>query len=109
MTLLKRSALPLISLAAILSGCATLPQLPKTLTVTKTVYVPWSWPAYLQTCAPDPAPLPVPHIVATSPHASSEVARNIVELRAQVQAMQAAADDCRDTLAAAVAANEGAK
>lgn len=109
MTTLKRNAIPLISAAAILSGCASVPPLPKTLTVTKTVYEPWSWPAYLQTCAPDPAPLPIPHIVATSPHASSEVARNIVELRAQVQAMQAAADDCRNTLAAAVMANRGAK
>lgn len=76
---------------------------------TKMVYVPWAWPAALQTCAPDPAPLPIPHIMATSPHASSEVARNIVELRAQVRAVQAAADDCRNTLAAAVVANEGAK
>ncbi len=109
MTLLKRSAIPLISVAAILSGCATVPPLPKTLTVTKTVYEPWSWPAYLKTCDSDPAPLPIPHIVATSPHASSEVARNIVELRAQVRAVQAAADDCRNTLAAAVAANKGAK
>ncbi|MDE3023011.1 MAG: hypothetical protein KGI54_14325 [Pseudomonadota bacterium] len=97
-----KTAISLTCLVFILTGCATVPS-------TKMVYVPWVWPVYLQTCAPDPAPLPVPHIVATSPHASSEVARNIVELRAQVRAVQAAADDCRNTLAAAVAANKESK
>lgn len=94
---------------AILSGCAAAPQIPQTLTVTKTVYVPWAWPAVLQTCAPDPALLPVPHIAATDPHAASEIARNILHLRAHDAAAVGAADDCRDTLAAAVAANKGAQ
>ena len=95
--------------ALALTGCATVPPLPQTLTVTKTVYVPWQWPLALQSCAPDPAPLAIPHIAATDPHAGSQVAAYIVRLRSHDAAAQAAADDCRDTLAAAVAANKGAQ
>lgn len=109
MRLLKNNALCLISAAAILSGCAATPQIPKTITVTKDIYVPWSWPAALQTCAPDPAPLPVPHIAASDPHAASKIARNILQLRAHDAQTVGVADDCRDTLAAAVAANKGAQ
>ena len=104
-----KTVISLTCCALMLTGCATAPQIPKTITVTKDIYVPWSWPAALQTCAPDPAPLPVPHIAASDPHAASKIARNIVELRAHDAAAAGAADDCRDTLAAAVAANKGAQ
>ena len=95
--------------ALALSGCATAPPIPKTITVTQDIYVPWAWPAVLQSCARDPAPLPVPRIVAADPHAASQIARNVLELRAHDAASVAVANDCRDTLAAAVAANRGAQ
>lgn len=99
-----------ISQAAILlAGCATAPQVPQTLTVTKDVYVPWSWPSALQTCGADPASLPIPHIAAADPHAGSQVAAYIAKLRAHDAAAVGAADDCRNTLAAAVVANKGAQ
>lgn len=107
--MINKTAFALISGALILTGCATAPQIPHTITVTKDIYVPWSWPAGLQSCAPDPVPLPVPHIAASDPHAASKIARNILELRAHDAAALGAADDCRDTLAAAVAANKGAQ
>ena len=103
-----KTAISLTCAALMLTGCASAPQIPKAITLTKTVYVPWVWPAVLQSCAPDPVPLPVPHILATDPHAASKIARNILELRAHDAAAIGAADDCRNTLAAAVTANKGA-
>ena len=107
--MVNKTALSLTCLALMLTGCASVQPLPKTLTVTKTVYVPWSWPAALQSCAPDPAPLPIPHIVASNPHAGSEVATYIAKLRAHDAQAVGVADDCRNTLAAAIAANKGAQ
>jgi hypothetical protein len=75
------------------------------LIVTKTVYQPFVWPAYLKTCQADPAPLDVPHIAAADPHAGSEVAKYILNLRDNDAAARGAADDCRNTLAAALAAD----
>ena len=95
--------------ALALAGCTTAAPVPQTITLTKTVYVPWHWPVALQSCASDPAPLVAPHIVATSPHAASQIAAYIVRLRGHDAAAVGAADDCRDTLAAAVAANKGAQ
>ena len=90
-----------IALLALLTGCASAPQ---PLTITRTIYVPWAFPGALQTCAADPAPLPVPHIAATDPHAGSEVARYVLALRQHDNQALSAADDCRATLAAAVSA-----
>jgi hypothetical protein len=96
--------------ALVLAGCASAPPpVPQTITVTKTVYVPWAWPASLQTCALDPDPLAVPHIAAADLHAGSQVATYIARLRAHDAQAVGAADDCRDTLAAAMAANKGAQ
>ncbi len=95
--------------ALALAGCATAPQVPRTITVTHDVYVPWTWPVALQSCASDPAPLAIPHIAATDPHAGSQVAAYIARLRAHDSQAVSAADDCRDTLAAAVTANKGAQ
>lgn len=95
--------------ALALAGCAPSVQIPKTLTLTQTVYVPWRFPAMLQSCAPDPAPLSIPHIAATDPHAGSQVAGYIARLRANDAQAVGTADDCRNTLAAAVAANKGAQ
>jgi len=90
----------------ILTGCAAPVQtVPQTLVVTKTIYQPFVWPEYLKTCDVDPAPLAIPHITATDPTAGAQAARYIVNLRAHDAAAQAAADDCRDTLAAALAAD----
>lgn len=96
--------LPIATLA-LLSGCAA----PAPQVVTRTVYVPWTWPAALTDCAPDPPALPVPHIAATDSHAGSRVAAYIRDLRAHDARSVAVADDCRDTLAAAEAANKGAQ
>jgi len=91
--------------AAMLSGCTAAPlAMPPTITVTKVIYVPWDMPAYLKHCAADPAPLATPHIAATDPHAGSQVARYVVNLRAHDAAALGAADDCRNTVAAIVRA-----
>lgn len=96
--------------ALALAGCASAPPpVPQTITVTKTIYVPWAWPVSLQTCAPDPDALAIPHIAAANPHAGSQVAAYIARLRAHDAQAVGAADDCRDTLTAAVAANKGAQ
>ncbi|MDE1906430.1 MAG: hypothetical protein KGH75_08280 [Rhodospirillales bacterium] len=92
-----------------LAGCANAPQIPQTITVAKTRYMQWAWPGGLQSCASDPGPLAIPHIVATDPHASSQVAAYIARLRAHDADAVGVADECRDTLAAALAANKGAQ
>jgi len=102
--MISRSLAGLALLA--LGSCTTpTPVVPQTLIVTKTVYVPWVWPAGLKSCAPTPAPVTVPHIDATDPHAGSKVALYISALRQSRNDAAAAADDCRATLAAAVQAN----
>jgi hypothetical protein len=101
-----RRALTFTTLLALGSCAASAPQL-QTLTVTKVVYVPWLWPSTLETCAPDPNPLLVPRIAATDPHAGSQVAHYIVQLREHDAKAQAAADDCRAVLGAAINANLG--
>ncbi len=97
---------------AMLAGCAARPAppppVPQTLVVTKTIYVPWVWPAYLKDCAPNPPPMVLPHIAAADPHAGSKAAHAVVALRVDDAASRAAADDCRNTLASAVQANAGA-
>jgi hypothetical protein len=92
---------------AMLAGCAAVPPpAAPPLVVTKTIYVPWAWPAYLKTCAADLPAFPVPHVAATDPAGGSKVARYVVGLRNHDQAEQAVADDCRSTLAAALQANQ---
>ena len=106
------SRIPLILALAGLAGCAAQPAppppIPQTLVVTKTIYVPWVWPAYLKDCAQNPPPVVTPHIAAADPQAGSKVAHAVVALRADDAAARAAADDCRNTLAAAALANAGA-
>ena len=64
-----------IIMALLLAGCAApAPVMPQTLVVTKTIYQPFVWPAYLKTCQADPVALPIPHIAATDPKAGSQVA-----------------------------------
>lgn len=79
---MKRALCLLLALA----GC-TAPAAPAPLVVTKTIYVPFVFPAYLKSCPADPAVKPWPM--------QSDVAHYIV-------ALKSAGDDCRDTLAAAV-------
>ena len=93
-----------------LAGCAAgPPPLPQTLTVTKTIYVPWAWPEYLKSCPDDPPAFLVPHIAATNPHAGSKAALYLAQERQNRADIAAVADDCRAVLKAAVAANSGAQ
>lgn len=88
----------LLGLLALASCAQPLPSVPRTITVTKTIYIPWEMPVTLETCAPDPAPVIKPAIPLGDPHGSSKVAEYIVNLQAYGAAATAAADDCRGTL-----------
>jgi len=89
-----------------LGGCAAPPPaIPQTITLTKTIFVPWSMPESLKHCAADPSPIRVPAIIPADPHGGSKVATYIDNLRAHDRAALAAADDCRNVLAAVVQAS----
>jgi len=99
------------SLAALLlAGCVARPAapVPQTITVHQVEYVPWVWPAALQSCPPDPTPVVRPHIAADDPHGGSKAATYLAKDDAYKAAVLGALDDCRATLAAAMAANRGA-
>ncbi|MDR3562035.1 MAG: hypothetical protein P4N59_11455 [Negativicutes bacterium] len=84
----------------ILAACSAAPTVPAP--VIQTVYVPWVWPAYLKTCQPDVVPVPAPN----KPKLQSQVAGYIDQERNAFNAQTSVADDCRNTLAAAVFANQ---
>lgn len=90
---------------AVLAGCTPAAQpVPQTLVLTKTIYVPWVFPAYLRNCAGDvPAVIP-PHVLADDQEAGSKIAHYTAAERANFSSETAAHDDCANTLAAAVAA-----
>ncbi len=89
----------------VLAGCGAAPSpVPQTLVVTKTIYVPWTMPAYLTQCAVG-SPKPVrPHIAADEPHAASKVAKAYLALDAHDDSQTAALADCRETIGAIVQA-----
>lgn len=88
-----------------LAGCGAAPSpVPQTLVVTRTIYVPWTVPAYLTQCAPDVPPVPVPHIPATDLHGGSKAAKYVLALQGHDAAQIGVADDCRNTIAAIVRA-----
>jgi hypothetical protein len=99
---MMKPCLNVILMALFLAGCAATPA---PVVMTKTVYQPFVWPAYLKTCQADPPEFPIPHIEATDPKAGSQVARYILGLRNDDADARNVADDCRNTLAAALAAD----
>jgi hypothetical protein len=82
----------------LLAGCAATP--PAQPLPPRIVYQGWTWPPYLKTCSDDVQAAPVPHVTM-----QSDVAKYIEAERRAFADQTGVADDCRNTLAAAVFAN----